>query len=222
MTAGWSRTSTTPPTTRTGVTARAGRSWSGSRTRWPNARPAPWSGSGSAARGGKPVMGADPLAPLAGLVGGPPGTEHDGHDAVWTFRTEPRPPATEARIRDEQRGGGGLMSSDCGCGGSAASGGRRSTGSDRAPEGGVGHFEVGVDRHDGGNGRSSKRRSRDDAGPVAAGPIVRLNPTEGLFLKVRAPQPDAGLRPGAEPGRRPGHRNRGGLRVWPGDQSARP
>jgi len=22
---------------------------------------------------------------LAGLVGGPPGNEHDGHDAVWTF-----------------------------------------------------------------------------------------------------------------------------------------
>lgn len=37
--------------------------------------------------GGKPVMGADPLAPLAGLVDGPPGSEHEGHDAVWTFRT---------------------------------------------------------------------------------------------------------------------------------------
>lgn len=39
--------------------------------------------------GGKPVMGADPLVPLAGLVGGPPGTEHEGHDAVWVFRTTP-------------------------------------------------------------------------------------------------------------------------------------
>ena len=39
--------------------------------------------------GGKPVMGADPLAPLAGVVGGPPGTEHEGRDAVWTFRTAP-------------------------------------------------------------------------------------------------------------------------------------
>lgn len=39
--------------------------------------------------GGKPVMGVDPLAPLAGLVGGPPGTEHEGHDAVWTFRIPP-------------------------------------------------------------------------------------------------------------------------------------
>jgi hypothetical protein len=40
--------------------------------------------------GGKPVMGADPLAPLAGLVGGPAGSEHDGHDAIWTFRVPPR------------------------------------------------------------------------------------------------------------------------------------
>jgi hypothetical protein len=39
--------------------------------------------------GGKPLMGADPLAPLAGLVGGPPGTQHEGRDAVWTFRTTP-------------------------------------------------------------------------------------------------------------------------------------
>jgi hypothetical protein len=39
--------------------------------------------------GGKPVMGADPLAPLAGLVGGPPATQHEGRDAVWTFRTAP-------------------------------------------------------------------------------------------------------------------------------------
>jgi len=35
--------------------------------------------------GAKPVMGAAPPVPLAGLVGGPPGNEHDGHDAVWTF-----------------------------------------------------------------------------------------------------------------------------------------
>lgn len=35
--------------------------------------------------GPKPVMGASPPVPLAGLVGGPPGTRHDGHDAVWTF-----------------------------------------------------------------------------------------------------------------------------------------
>jgi hypothetical protein len=37
--------------------------------------------------GGKPVMGADPLAPLAGLIGGPAATQHEGRDAVWTFRT---------------------------------------------------------------------------------------------------------------------------------------
>jgi hypothetical protein len=35
--------------------------------------------------GPRPVMGADPMVPLAGLVGGPPGTKYDGHDAVWTF-----------------------------------------------------------------------------------------------------------------------------------------
>jgi hypothetical protein len=40
--------------------------------------------------GGKPLMGVEPLAPLAGLVGGPPGTEHDGRDAIWTFRLPPR------------------------------------------------------------------------------------------------------------------------------------
>jgi hypothetical protein len=33
--------------------------------------------------GPRPVMGRDPLVPLAGVVGGPPGTAHDGHDAVW-------------------------------------------------------------------------------------------------------------------------------------------
>ena len=98
--------------------------------------------------GGKPVMGADPLAPLAGLVGGPPATQHEGHDAVWTFRTAP-PAGDGDRIRDEQRGGGGLMSSDCG-GGSAASSGRRSTGSVSTTEVGVGHHEVG-------NGRRKRR-----------------------------------------------------------------
>jgi len=35
--------------------------------------------------GPRPVMGEEPAVPLAGLVGGPPGTSHDGHDAVWTF-----------------------------------------------------------------------------------------------------------------------------------------
>ncbi|WP_412543361.1 hypothetical protein R8Z50_13040 [Longispora sp. K20-0274] len=32
--------------------------------------------------GETPVFGADPAVPLAGVVGGPPGTAHDGHDAV--------------------------------------------------------------------------------------------------------------------------------------------
>jgi hypothetical protein len=35
--------------------------------------------------GPKPVMGRKPAVPLAGLVGGPPGSRFDGHDAVWTF-----------------------------------------------------------------------------------------------------------------------------------------
>lgn len=35
--------------------------------------------------GPTPVFGADLPVPLAGLVGGPPGTENDGHDAVLTF-----------------------------------------------------------------------------------------------------------------------------------------
>lgn len=35
--------------------------------------------------GHTPVYGSDPLVPLAGLWGGPPGAENDGHDAVLTF-----------------------------------------------------------------------------------------------------------------------------------------
>ncbi|MGH3511150.1 MAG: hypothetical protein ACRDRB_02585 [Pseudonocardiaceae bacterium] len=35
--------------------------------------------------GPTPVFGLAPAVPLAGLVGGPPGTSHDGHDAVLTF-----------------------------------------------------------------------------------------------------------------------------------------
>jgi hypothetical protein len=36
--------------------------------------------------GGTPIFGEDPAVPLAGLVGGPPGTVNDGHDAVLTLR----------------------------------------------------------------------------------------------------------------------------------------
>jgi hypothetical protein len=36
--------------------------------------------------GGAPMFGRDPAAPLAGLVGGPPGDVNDGHDAVLTLR----------------------------------------------------------------------------------------------------------------------------------------
>lgn len=39
--------------------------------------------------GGRPVMGAEPLLPLAGVVGRPPGDPEDGRDAVWTFINEP-------------------------------------------------------------------------------------------------------------------------------------
>lgn len=37
--------------------------------------------------GPRPAMGANSV-PLAGLVGGPPGSRHDGHDAVWTLSTD--------------------------------------------------------------------------------------------------------------------------------------
>jgi hypothetical protein len=36
--------------------------------------------------GSTPIVGEDPTVPLAGLDGGPPGTAHDGHDAVLMFR----------------------------------------------------------------------------------------------------------------------------------------
>jgi hypothetical protein len=63
--------------------------------------------------GPKPVMGRDPAVPLAGLVGGPPGTRHDGHDAVWTLqnpvtgRNADTPPeaADEGDADDEKEAG---------------------------------------------------------------------------------------------------------------------
>jgi hypothetical protein len=45
--------------------------------------------------GPTPIFGADPAVPLAGLVGGAPGTSHDGHDAVLTFQN----PLTEQRAQ---------------------------------------------------------------------------------------------------------------------------
>lgn len=44
--------------------------------------------------GPQPVMGSDPVVPLAGLVGGPPATRYDGHDAVWIFENLPTRTAT--------------------------------------------------------------------------------------------------------------------------------
>jgi hypothetical protein len=38
--------------------------------------------------GGKPVMGEDPLLPLAGISGRPSGDPEEGHDAVWTFTND--------------------------------------------------------------------------------------------------------------------------------------
>jgi hypothetical protein len=38
--------------------------------------------------GGKPVMGEDPLLPLAGVSGRPSGNPDEGHDAVWTFTND--------------------------------------------------------------------------------------------------------------------------------------
>jgi len=45
--------------------------------------------------GGKPVMGTDPLLPLAGVVGRPSGDPVAGADAVWTFLNEPGPAPAE-------------------------------------------------------------------------------------------------------------------------------
>lgn len=42
-----------------------------------------------AGTGARPVMGVDPLLPLAGVVGRPSGDPLDGRDAVWTFTNEP-------------------------------------------------------------------------------------------------------------------------------------
>ena len=46
--------------------------------------------------GPTPVFGADPPVPLAGVVGGPPATRNDGHDAVLTFPNPIENRGTEA------------------------------------------------------------------------------------------------------------------------------
>jgi hypothetical protein len=47
--------------------------------------------------GGKPVMGEQPLLPLAGVAGRTPGAAQDGHDAVWTLTNDlGRDPANES------------------------------------------------------------------------------------------------------------------------------
>lgn len=54
--------------------------------------------------GGKPVMGKDPLLPLAGVVGRSPGDPEQGHDAVWCFTNNPGSTAedpTEATGEEE-------------------------------------------------------------------------------------------------------------------------
>jgi hypothetical protein len=73
------------------------------------------------------------------------------------------------------------MSTDCGCGGSsAASGGQRSTGyGSKAVKSGSGSVGTAADAPT----LATTGSGGSDSG-LAAGPIVRLNPTDGLFLKA--------------------------------------
>src|SRR5207237_1270269 len=48
--------------------------------------------------GPTPVFGEHPRVPLAGLVGGPAGSEDDGHDAVLTLRIGPAARAPAAAV----------------------------------------------------------------------------------------------------------------------------
>jgi hypothetical protein len=48
--------------------------------------------------GPNPAMGTDPAVPLAGVVGGPSGTVHDGHDAVIMMSQPLTPTETEAAL----------------------------------------------------------------------------------------------------------------------------
>jgi len=53
--------------------------------------------------GPRPVMGKDPVVPLAGVVGDHPFSRYDGLDAVWTFTHEspPEPPTDADESEDE-------------------------------------------------------------------------------------------------------------------------
>ncbi len=55
--------------------------------------------------GPKPVMGRSPAVPLAGLVGGPPGNRHDGHDAVWTLENPVAGRGSEAGDDEDEEEG---------------------------------------------------------------------------------------------------------------------
>jgi hypothetical protein len=57
--------------------------------------------------GPRPVMGQQPVAPLAGVVGDHPTSRYDGRDAVWTFTHESSvgdPPYQEKDDDDEEAG----------------------------------------------------------------------------------------------------------------------
>ena len=57
--------------------------------------------------GPRPVMGQQPVAPLAGVVGDHPTSRYDGRDAVWTFKHESStgdPPDHEEDDDDEEAG----------------------------------------------------------------------------------------------------------------------
>jgi hypothetical protein len=47
------------------------------------------------------LFGADPRVPFAGLEGGPPGTEDDGHDAIVTMRLPGSPAPTSSNRKDQ-------------------------------------------------------------------------------------------------------------------------
>ncbi len=50
--------------------------------------------------GRRPVMGADPVLPLAGVVGDRPLSTHDGRDAVWTFVVEDLADASDTETEE--------------------------------------------------------------------------------------------------------------------------
>jgi hypothetical protein len=54
--------------------------------------------------GGKPVMGRDPLLPLAGVLGRPPGDPKEGRDAVWCFVNDPGDESGDETVNETAEG----------------------------------------------------------------------------------------------------------------------